>query len=267
MFSNQIDECFRMTFEAFFLKNNILWNTNAFAGSNNGLFSFIFTDYTECDGENDVDIIFLTLPDFSVNADKINKTNKYGLSLKNVADFENITINTKVRNSEDIEPLMCKFLELLQHQFHKYFMFDSFTSYADKMLETGRKFLDFVNIRPVVSGKFFQRFSDIDFVNLCYYYMVENGIEKCRDFTLELIGGYRMLLYDKMKNGNISELSHILSECDRKCFDRMFINYSKITQFAEALIERNESYFSFLDKSFGKNLEKGRTYINAILAE
>ncbi len=259
MFSNQINDIFRRSFEPFFLKYNMIWQNNAFVKSENGLFYYVFVDCEELYGVTDVDIVFLTLPNFGVNAEKMKKSSRVGLSFEDISEFEKNTIDAKVKELADVESLMNKYLELLERCFDKYFKFNSFTDYADKMLRTGHMIVEFMNGNSKAAEKLFHKFSHINFVNVCYYYMLENGKERCREFALELVGIYRNLLYDRIKDGDMADLS--------ESFDRMVMNYNKITQFIEALIERNESYFAVLKQSFSESFDSSQAYIGSLLKD
>ena len=93
------------------------------------------------------------------------------------------------------------------------------------------------------------------------FYLKHNGIEQCGKYLKNLIGVYRILLYDKMKYGNIAELKEKLNDSEQKKLKSLFKNYGRLTYFAEAMLENNVRFFAETEKAFELNRLIGRDYI------
>ena len=120
--------------------------------------------------------------------------------------------------------------------------------------------VDFANRNSGFSNVFGE-FSNMDFTLLVYFYLKHNGIEQCGKYLKNLIGVCRILLYDKMKYGNIAELKEKLNDSEQKKLKSLFENYGRLTYFAEAMLENNVRFFAETEKAFELNRLIGRDYI------
>ena len=105
----------------------------------------------------------------------------------------------------------------------------------------------------------------MDFTMLAYFYLKNKGNEQCGRFVMNLISAYKILLYDKMKYGNIAELKEKLDESEQQKLDSLFENYSRLTRFAEAMLENNHRFFAEIEKDFELKRLFGREYIHNFL--
>lgn len=255
MFSNQIDESFRMHFGAFFEQKNMFRHNNIFAGRCNGFFnySFAFSEFTE--GEEELDVVILVLPEFCLRSSKLEKTHKHGLSIKDIIMLENLDVCTVITDESDIDEIMVRYLRIAQTYYDKYFYFDSITEYAERML-------DYMTIGPEYPHRMYPKFAEIDFVDICYCYLKEKGCDKCEEFLMNLISGYRTVLYDRMKYDNMSDN---LPEDKRRKFDKMFINYSTVSKFLESLLAHNDSYFMAVGEKFRNSKLEAKKIVEDII--
>ena len=105
----------------------------------------------------------------------------------------------------------------------------------------------------------------MDFTYLVYFYLKHNGSEKCGKYLMNLISAYKILLYDKMKHGNITELKEKLTDAEQQKLESLFENYCRLTHFAEAMLENNIRFFAETEKDFELKRLLGREYIRNFL--
>ena len=105
----------------------------------------------------------------------------------------------------------------------------------------------------------------MDFTFLVYFYLKHKGSEQCGKYLKNLISAYRVLLYDKMKYGNIAELKEKLNNSEQKKLKSLFENYGRLTYFAEAMLENNIRFFAETEKAFELQRLLSRDYIKKFL--
>ena len=82
---------------------------------------------------------------------------------------------------------------------------------------------------------------------------------------MQLVSGYRTVLYDQMKYDNMSGLSEIIPEEELRKFDKMFINYSNVSKFLESLLADNDSYFLAVDEKFRQSRIEAEKIIEEVV--
>lgn len=260
MFSNQIDESFRMHFEAFFEQKNMFRHNSIFAGRSNGFFQYSFAFSENTEGQEEIDVILLVIPEFCVRRSKLDKERKHGLSIKDVILLEKLDVCTVVTDKSDIDEIMGRYLQILQKYYDKYFSFDSITECAEKIL-------DYIAVSPMYTNRMYPKLAEIDFVDICYYYLKESGFEKCEKFLMDLVSRYRTVLYDKMKYDNMSGSNDNFSKDEHRKFDKMFINYSSISTFLESLLAHNDSYFMAVAEKFRNSKLESKKIIEELICD
>lgn len=262
---NQIEESFRRNFEVFFEQKNIFWHNGVFAGRSNEFFNYSFVFSENSEGEEEFNIIFLVIPEFCVRKSKLETERRYGLSIKDLVLLEKLDVSATISDGTDVDEVMSKYLQIAEKYYDKYFSFDSITEYAEKMLDTGMRMLDYTMISPLYTHKMYPKLAEIDFVDICFYYLKKEGRERCKEFVMQLVSGYRTVLYDQMKYDNMSGLSEIIPEEELRKFDKMFINYSNVSNFLESLLADNDSYFLAVDEKFRQSRIEAEKIIEEVV--
>lgn len=261
MIPTQVSEAFRSTFEGFFADKNIKWCGGCFAGYENGLFSYV--SLVEASGKQgeDIDIIYRVLPDFYVDEETISRSKNCLFTLCRIARSKDITVDNSFENYEKFFELC---LNLIKEEYEKVYFYESVNDYAQRMIYNCDLLIEYVN-RYSGFSNIFGEFSNMDFTLLVYYYLNHNGVEKCGKYLMNLINAYKILLYDKMKYGNITELRKKFSASELDKLESLFENYRKLTHFAEALLENNVRFFAELHKNFELKKLLGKNYIHNFL--
>ena len=265
MYTNKIQESFKRHFEAFFKSRNVFWHSGVFAGSRNGLFTYSYAFDEKSDDITELNLIFFVAPVFSVKRSKVTYETRYGLSMRELILLENLDVNLVFTDVSEIDEVMNRCLQLMEKYFDKYFTFSSVTEYCEKMLNMGMKIVDFLSVNPQHTQMLYQKLSEIDFVDICYYYLKAEGQNRCRQFTMELVSGLRVALYDSMKYDNLTGLSEKFSDTELEKIDKIFINYSRVTKFLESLLLHNDSYFITVEEKFKNSELEGNKIVSDIL--
>lgn len=261
MVSEQVSGIFRNKFEPFLSEKGLKWNNGCFAGYKNRLFSYVALIETRSENNEEIDVIYRVLPEFYVNEANIITVDNELPSLRMVARLKNRELSSGLKNAEDF---FNDCLELLYDVYDDLFAYKSVTDYADGVIFKGKLMIEYAT-RFTAFSNTFGNFPGLDFTYLAYSYLIKNKSEKCKIFIMELINAYKILLYDRMKYGNLAELEEKLTDDEEKKLDLMFENYSKVTRFAEALFECNRTYFAELDKLYSTRVLEGRNYIKEFL--
>ena len=257
MISKQVFETFRSSFENFFADKGIKWCNGCFAGYKNGLFSYVELLEIPRKQNKNIDLIFRVLPEFYVNEDAISRSKNCLFTFRVIAKSLGIPVENGFDSPEKFFALC---LDILKAEYDRLFYYDSIDDYAKRMIYNCNLLIDFANRNSGFSNVFGE-FSNIDFTLLVYFYLKHNGIEQCGKYLKNLIGVYRILLYDKMKYGNIAELKEKLNDSEQKKLKSLFENYGRLTYFAEAMLENNVRFFAETEKAFELNRLIGRDYI------
>ena len=262
MISKQVSEAFRSSFENFLADKGIKWCSGCFAGYRNGLFSYV--ELLEIQGKQneDIDLIFRVLPEFYVNEDAISRSKNCLFTFRVIAKSLGIPVENGFENPEEFFALC---LDILKAEYDRLFFYDSIDDYAQRMIYNCNLLIDFANRNSGFSNVFGE-FSNIDFTFLVYFYLKHKDSEQCGKYLKNLIGSYRILLYDKMKYGNIAELKEKLNVSEQKKLESLFENYGKLTYFAEAMLENNIRFFAETEKAFELKRLLGRDYIKKFLS-
>lgn len=262
MISKQVFETFRSSFENFFADKGIKWCNGCFAGYKNGLFSYI--ELLEIQGKENknIDLIFRVLPEFYVNEDAISRSKNCLFTFRVIAKSLGIPVENGFDSPKKFFALC---LDILKTEYDRMFSYDSIDDYAQRMIYNCNLLIDYTN-RNADSTNVFGEFSNMDFTLLVYFHLRRNGIEQCGKYLKNLIGVYRILLYDKMKYGNIAELKEKFSDSEQQKLENLFENYGKLTYFAEAMLENNIRFFAETEKAFELKRLLGRDYIKKFLS-
>lgn len=257
MISKQVFETFRSSFENFFADKGIKWCNDCFAGYKNGLFSYVELLEIPRKQNKNIDLIFRVLPEFYVNEDAISRSKNCLFTFRVIAKSLGIPVENGFDSPEEFFALC---LDIQKAEYDRLFYYDSIDGYAKRMIYNCNLLVDFANRNSGFSNVFGE-FSNMDFTLLVHFYLKHNGIEQCGKYLKNLIGAYRILLYDKMKYGNIAELKEKLNDSEQKKLKSLFENYGRLTYFAEAMLENNVRFFAETEKAFELNRLIGRDYI------
>lgn len=261
MISKQVSEAFRSSFENFFSDKGIQWCGGCFAGYKNGLFSYVKLIEIYQEQGQDIDMIYRVLPDFYVDEETINRSENCLYTFRMIANSIGRVVEGGLRNPE-------KFFEsclsILKTEYDRLFFYDSVAEYAKGMIYNCNLLIEYASKNPKFSN-IYGEFPNMDFTLLAYFYLKNKGNEQCGRFVMNLISAYKILLYDKMKYGNIAELKEKLDESEQQKLDSLFENYSRLTRFAEAMLENNHRFFAEIVKDFELKRLFGREYIHNFL--
>lgn len=261
MISKQVFETFRSLFENFFTDKGIKWCNGCFAGYKNGLFSYVELIEIQGKQKENIDLIFRVMPEFYVNEDAISRSKNCLFTFRLIIKYLDIPIENGFNSPEKFLALC---LDILKTEYDRLFFYDSIDDYAQRMIYNCNLLIDYTN-RNLEPSNVFGEFSNIDFTFLVYFYLKRNGSEQCGKYLKNLISTYRILLYDKMKYGNIAELKEKLNDSEQKKLKSLFQNYGRLTYFAEAMLENNIRFFAETEKAFELKRLLGRDYINKFL--
>lgn len=261
MIPTQVSEAFRNTFENFFADKGIKWCGGCFAGYKNGLFSYfelIETSRKQCE---DIDIIYRVLPDFYVDEEAISRSKYCLFTFRGIAKSLGIPVDNSFENPEKFFELC---LNILKTEYERLFLYDSVTDYAQRMIYNCNRLIEYTN-RNSENLNVFGEFSNMDFTCLVYFYLKHKGREQCGRYLMNLINVYKILLYDKMKYGNLAELKEKLNNAEQQKLESLFENYGRLTHFAEAMLENNIRFFAETEKDFELKRLLGKDYIRKLL--
>lgn len=261
MIPTQVFEAFRSTFENFFADKDIKWCGGCFAGYKNGLFSYVELIETHNQQGEDIDIIYRVLPDFYVNEDAIRRSKDCLFTFREISKSLSIPVNNNFENPENFFELC---LNILKTEYERMFLYDSVTDYAQRMIYNCNLLIEYTN-RNSENLNVFGEFSNMDFTCLVYFYLKHKGNEQCGRYLMNLINVYKILLYDKMKYGNLAELKEKLNSAEQQKLESLFENYGRLTHFAEAMLENNIRFFAETEKDFELKRLLGRDYIRKLL--
>ncbi|MGN1433019.1 MAG: hypothetical protein ACI4XI_04875 [Ruminococcus sp.] len=261
MIPTQVSEAFKSAFENFFADKGIKWCGSCFAGYKNGLFSYV--ELIEKPGKQceDIDIIYRVLPDFYVDEDTISGSKNCLYTFRMIADSLNIPVDCGLDNSERFFKIC---LDILKSEYDRLFFYSSVEDYAKRMVYNCNLLIEYAGKSNEFSN-IYGEFPNMDFTNLAYFYLKHKGNEKCGNLIMNLISAYKILLYDKMKHGNIAELKEKLNDSEQQKLESLFVNYGRLTHFAEAMLENNIRFFAEIEKDFELKRLLGRDYIQKLL--
>ncbi len=261
MITKQVSESFRITFENFLAEKDIKWCGNCFAGYKNGLFSYVNLFETHRKQGEDIDIIYRILPDFYVNKETISRSNNCQYTFKMIANSVDKPIDCGIY---DYEMFFKSCFDILKSEYDRLFCYDSVTDYAQRMVLNCNLLIEYAGKHQEISNAYGE-FANMDLTYLVYYYLKHQSYDECSNLVMNLIGAYKILLYDKIKQGNLSELKEKLSDFEQQKFENLFENYGKLTHFAEALLENNIRFFAQADNIYELKKLNGRKYIQNFL--
>lgn len=261
MIPKQISEAFKSKFESFFADKGIKWCGGCFAGYENGLFSYVELIETCRGNDKDIDIIYRVLPDFYVDKETISRSKNCLFTFRMIANSLDRPVECGLDNPESFFEIC---LDILKTEYNRLFLYRNVADYTQRMIYNCNLLIKYANKTPDVSN-IFGEFSNMDFTYLTYFYLKYKGSEQCGTFLMSLISVYKIMLYDKMKYGNLSELREKLSDAEQKKLEKLFENYAKLTHFAEAMLENNLSFFAQTDKVYEIKKLLGRDYIQKFL--
>lgn len=261
MIPTQVFEAFRSTFENFFADKGIKWCGGCFAGYKNGLFSYVELIETHNQQGEDIDIIYRVLPDFYVDKEALSQSKNCLYTFRMIANSIGRPIEYGLNNPDKFFE-QC--LDMLKTEYDRLFFYDSVDEYANRAIYNCNLLINYANKNSRISN-LFGEFSNMDFTYLVYFYLKHNGSEKCGKYLMNLISAYKILLYDKMKHGNITELKEKLTDSEQQRFKSLFENYGRLTHFAEAMLENNIRFFAETEKAFELKRLMGRDYIQKLL--
>lgn len=261
MIPTQVSDTFKSSFENFFADKGIKWCGGCFAGYKNGLFSYV--DLIETAGEQgeDIDIIYRVLPDFYVDENTIERSKNCLYTFRMIAKNIDKGIEYGLNNPENF---FNSCLDILKTEYDKLFFYRSVEDYAQRMIHNCNLLIEYAGKNQEFSN-IYGEFPNMDFTNLAYFYLKHKGKEQCGTLIMNMISAYKILLYDKMKYGNISELKAKLSEAEQQKLESLFENYGRLTHFAEAMLENNIRFFAETEKDFELKRLLGRNYIQNFL--
>lgn len=261
MIPTQVFEAFRNTFENFFADKGIKWCGGCFAGYKNGLFSYVELIETHNQQGEDIDIIYRVLPYFYVNKESIGRSKNCLFTFRRIAKSIGRPIEYGLNNSDKFFE-QC--LDMLKTEYERLFLYDSVTDYAQRMIYNCNLLIEYTN-RNSANLYVFGEFSNMDFTCLIYFYLKHKGNEQCGNLIMNLINAYKILLYDKMKYGNLAELKEKLNSSEQQKLESLFENYGRLTHFAEAMLENNIRFFAEIEKDFELKRLLGKDYIRKLL--
>lgn len=265
MYTNIIQESFKRHFETFFKSKNVFWHKGAFVGSHNGLFTYSYAFEKKFNNFTELNIVFYVAPVFCVRHPKIAYEAGYGLTMREFIILENVDICMIISDKTDIDSVMDNYLRLMKKCFDKYYDLSSVTEYCEKMLLMGIKIVEFFSANPQYTQLLQKKLSDIDFVDICYYYLKAAGTERCKQFVMELVSGLRTTLYDGMKYDKLLGSNKKFIDTDLDIIDRIFKNYNRTTEFLESLLLNNDSYFIEIGKKFKNSKIEGSKIVSNLL--
>lgn len=261
MISKQVSKAFKNTFENFFADKDIKWCGGCFAGYKNGLFSYVELIETNREHSEDIDIIYRVLPDFYVDEETITGSKNCLYTFRMIANSIGRPVESGLNNPEKFFAIC---LDILKTEYDRLFFYTSVADYAKRMIYNCNLLIEYASKNAEISN-IYGEFPNMDFTFLAYYYLKHNGNEQCGNLIMNLISAYKILLYDKMKYGNLSELKEKLSNLEQKKLESLFENYGRLTHFAEAMLENNLRFFAETEKTFEMNRLLGREYIKNFL--
>lgn len=261
MIPTQVSEAFRSTFENFFADKDIKWCGGCFAGYKNGLFSYVELIETHNQQGEDIDILYRVLPEFYVDENTISGSKNCLYTFRMIADSLNIPVDCGLNNYESFFEIC---LDILKSEYDRLFFYNSVEDYAQRMIYNCNLLIEYAGKNNEFSN-IYGEFPNMDFTNLAYYYLKHKGDEQCGTLIMNLISAYKILLYDKMKHGNIAELKEKLNDTEQQKLESLFENYGRLTHFAEAMLENNLRFFAETEKDFELKRLLGRDYIRKLL--
>ena len=164
----------------------------------------------------------------------------------------------------DYEMFFKSCFDILKSEYDRLFCYDSVTDYAQRMVLNCNLLIEYAGKHQEISNAYGE-FANMDLTYLVYYYLKHQSYDECSNLVMNLIGAYKILLYDKIKQGNLSELKEKLSDFEQQKFENLFENYGKLTHFAEALLENNIRFFAQADNIYELKKLNGRKYIQNFL--
>ncbi len=257
MGKEKFEQLFESIFFGFLNQKGFVLKDSCFTNLYNGVLVRI---YPKIDFHGKPDVIVLCLPDFC----------DFTVDFKLLTGFS-VSSEYYLNNSDDkffvsdsLESDMRALYNAFVMEYDKYFYIKSVDSLAKKYM----KFYDIFREKliPFVpqNEQYIKKFLNINCFEFAYFLYRTANPECCKNYLTDFVNIYREYLYSQIQYKSLRNLENQSVKTESDSLNKVYSEYCRVTEFAEALYDGNKEYFQKLDEQHRKYNLSNREYLKNI---